>query len=106
MEQKAILAFTRHTVSRHGSRVASISLYGTGDKTARGFEDIEILVLTPKEDPHLEDDLLDVVAEIVVETGVYLTVKCLSQAQLRAFKRAGIPMIQRILANQVALFES
>jgi hypothetical protein len=106
MEQKAILAFTEQAVMHHGSRISSISLYGTGQRTSRGFEDIEILVLTPKEDGDLEDALLDTIAEIVVETGVYLTVKCFSQAQFKAFSRAGVPMMRRIMDNRISLFES
>jgi hypothetical protein len=106
MEQKAILAFTEQAVMQFGSRIASISLYGTGQRTSRGYEDIEILVLTPRDDTGLEDSLLDTIAEIVVDTGVYLTVKCFSQAQFRAFSRAGVPMVRRILENRIALFES
>ncbi|MBI4860023.1 MAG: hypothetical protein HY815_07130 [Candidatus Riflebacteria bacterium] len=68
MEQKALLAFTEQAVSQYGARVASISLYGTGQRTSRGYEDIEILVLTPREDEALEDQLPDIVAEIVVDT--------------------------------------
>jgi hypothetical protein len=106
LEQKAILSFTEQTVRRFGNRVSSISLYGTGQKTARGFEDIEILVLTSTDDEAFEDDVLDTVAEIVVETGVYLTVKTFSQAQFKAFNKAGVAMVKRIKQNQIALFES
>ena len=106
MEQKAILAFTEQAVTQFGARLASISLYGTGQKTSKGFEDIEILVLTPAEDPTVEDAMLDTVAEIVVDTGVYLTVKCFSQAQFKAFTRAGVPMMRRIIQNRIALFEA
>ena len=106
MEQKAILAFTELAVTKHGARISSISLYGTGQRTSRGYEDIEILVLTPKEDAKVEDALLDCIAEIVVDTGVYLTVKCFSQAQFKAFSRAGVPMMRRIMDNRISLFES
>lgn len=106
MEQKAILTFTEMAVTKHGASISSISLYGTGQRTSRGYEDIEILVLTPKENHKLEDDLLDTIAEIVVDTGVYLTVKTFSQAQFKAFTRAGVPMMRRIMDNRISLFES
>ena len=106
MEQKAILTFTELAVTRHGAGISSISLYGTGQRTSRGYEDIEILVLTPKDDAKVEDALLDTIAEIVVDTGVYLTVKCFSQAQFKAFTKAGVPMMRRIMDNRISLFES
>lgn len=106
MEQKAVLAFTELAVTKQGAHISSISLYGTGQRTSRGYEDIEILVLTPKEDSRVEDILLDTIAEIVVDTGVYLTVKCFSQAQFKAFTRAGVPMMRRIMDNRISLFES
>ena len=106
MEQKAVLTFTEQLVRDHSPRVATISLYSTGQRTSRGFEDIEILVLTPKDDGMLENAILDLIAEIVVDTGVYLTVKCLSRKQFQAFKRAGLPFIKQVMARQIALFQA
>jgi len=105
-ERDAVLEFTDRIVKTHGPRVASISLYETGQKTPDGSQDFEILVMSSRKDAALESDVLDLVAEIAVETDVLLTVKCLSQRLFERFRKAGLPFVHQILAKKDSLFTS
>lgn len=101
-ERTAVVEFTKLALERHPSAIKSISLYAAG--AALGPEDVEVLVLTTGNADEFEESVLDLVAEIVVTTGVYLTVKCLEARQFKAYQRAGLPLVRQIEASLVALY--
>lgn len=79
IEQKALREFKRKIKLELGDQVLDVKLFGS---KARGDfkenSDIDILVLLKKDSKKEIDAIFDVVTEIVLSTGVYLSVKYFS----------------------------
>lgn len=105
-EKEAVLQFTKQIIANQGDLIQSISLYGTGRKDRRGFEEVELLVVTHGEQDTIEDEVLDTVADVVVNTGVYLTVRCFSAEEYLSYNQLDLPLINAIRKSEVSLFQA
>lgn len=105
-EKEAVLQFTKQILANHGDLIDSISLYGSGRKDRRGFEEVEILLLTRGAQETIEDEVLDTVADVVVNTGVYLTVRCFSNDEYTSYCELELPFISQIRTSEVELFRA
>jgi len=106
LEKKAVLQFTKQAIADYGDTIEHISLYSAGRRNSRGFEEVEILILTTEDDDQFEDRILDVVADVVVDTGVYLTVRTFSREAFESFSAMKLPIVSQIRDTAVALFDA
>lgn len=106
LEKEAVEAFVNRLTKSHGPRLADVDLCGHEDPSFEQSRDVQILVLTHKEDGELEDLAMDLVLDILLDTGIYLTVKTFSRARYETFRQAQIPMIQSIEADRLALWKA
>ena len=69
----------------------------------RGPEDGEALLLLSG----VRQDLaMDLVLDILLDTGIYLTVKTFSRSRYEVFRKAELPMIQNMEASRVSLWKA
>lgn len=104
LEKEAVKAFTQRVVQEYGGRLVSVDLCGHDDPTFEETRDIQLLVLTRREDGELEDLAMDMVLDILLDTGIYLTVKTFSRARYETFRKAEIPMIRKLEADRISLW--
>ncbi|MBP7411312.1 MAG: nucleotidyltransferase domain-containing protein [Methanoculleus sp.] len=85
-----------------GDAIEEIILFGS---VARGDDrpdsDIDILVITPKEDFHLREYLTGLAFDLLMQTGERLSVKVLSRADVAAHRQ--YPFIRHVLRDGVAV---
>jgi hypothetical protein len=104
LEREAVQAFTNRIVKEYGGRLVSVDLCGHEDPSFEETRDIQLLVLTRREDGELEDLAMDMVLDILLDTGIYLTVKTFSRARFETFRKAEIPMIRKLDSDRVSLW--
>lgn len=106
LEQEAVEKFAQGMVERFGNRLSHIDLCGMD---APGFEvtrDLQVLVLTQREDSELEDLAMDLVLDILLDTGIYLSAKTFSKSRYDTFRKAKIPMIQQMESGRTSLWKA
>ncbi len=106
IEKQAVMAFTEALTREFGARIAEVDMHGVDEGTFRDNRDIQVLVLTNREDGELEDRAMDMVLDVLLETGIYLTVRTFAKARFQAFKRARIPAIQKMDEERLTLWKA
>jgi uncharacterized protein len=94
----ALDAFLTKAIYRWGDRIEEVILFGS---TARGeatpSSDLDLLVITSEEDFRLRRSLIGLAYDIMLETGVNLSVKVLSRGDLE--RRRNSPFLKAVLAE-------
>jgi len=85
--RKAVEEFVRRALDKYGDRIESIILFGSVARGEAGEEsDIDILVVTKKEDFRLRRMLIEIAFDILLDTGENISVKALSKDEFERHK--------------------
>lgn len=106
LEKDAVETLVARLSGEYGGRLKGIDLCGHDDPTFEQTREVQVLVLTSREDGELEDMAMDMVLDILLDSGIYLTVKTFSKARYETFRKAQIPMIQAMEASRVELWKA
>ncbi len=104
VEREAVEAFSASLVDRFGGKVTSISLHGTRSQLFQQSRELNLLILLRKEDADLEAGIEELALDQLVDTGVYLTLRCFDRAQFETFKEMELPMILSLEADKLQLW--
>lgn len=85
--KKAIEEFVKRAINTYGDRIKSITLFGSVARgTARADSDIDLLVVVDREDFRLRRELIGIAFDILLETGLDLSIKVISSSDFQARK--------------------
>ena len=103
-EQEALKRFKELLIQQFGSEIVSIRLFGS---KARGDShkesDINVLVTTKKDDWHLKEEIGKVATKILLDVGVYLSVKVMGQTLQQRLLYVGSPFIRNIMSEGITI---
>lgn len=98
--EKAIDEFVKRASDAYGDRIKSITLFGSVARgTARTDSDIDLLVVVDREDFRLRRELIGIAFDILLETGLDLSVKVISSSDFQA--RKSFSFLRNVLAEGV-----
>lgn len=106
LEKQAVTAFITQLTRSHGGSLVGVDLCGLDSAAFEDGREIQVLVLTRREDGVLEDQAMDLVLDVLLDTGIYLTVKTFSRSRYETFRKARIPMIQAMEKSRVSLWKA
>lgn len=87
-EDKIVKEFCEVITDRFGDKIISIQLFGSrarGDATMES--DVDLLILTHSDDWHLSDAIGDMAYDYLLDTGLYISCKVISQDRFGWMKR-------------------
>ena len=103
-EQKALKNFKEVLIRQFGSEIVDIRLFGS---KARGDShkesDIDILVTTQQDDWHLKERIGKVATDILLDYGVYLSVKVMGRSSQKKLIYVGSPFMRNSMSEGIAL---
>ncbi len=103
-EQKAVERFATALRERWGSEIIEIYLFGSKARGDAGPEsDVDLLVVTERDDWRLKDEIGRVATEILLAEGIYLSIKVLGGALYQRLVALGAPFIKNVLREGVAV---
>jgi len=86
-DQKAVDEFVRRALERYEDKIEDIVLFGSVARGEAGEEsDIDILIVTKKEDFRLRRALIGIAFDILLETGENISVKAYQKMNLKGIK--------------------
>ena len=103
-DEKALKSFKEILTQQFGSEIVSIHLFGSkarGD--AHAGSDVDVLVVTQKDDWRLKEQIGKVATKILLDDGIYLSVKVLGQALRQRLLYVGSPFIRNIQNEGIVL---
>ncbi len=103
-EEKALQRFKEILAEQFGREIVSVHLFGSkarGD--AHSESDIDLLVVTQREDWRLKEQIGKVATKILLDYGVYLSVKVLGKSVHQKLVNVDSPFIRNILREGILL---
>ena len=103
-EKQVLLRFKQILLDRFGSQIVGMRLFGSkarGD--AHPDSDIDVLVVTRRDDWKLKDEIGKVVTSILLEESIYLSVKVLGMPSFRRLTRLSSPFLKNISRDGIPL---
>ena len=98
--EKAVGEFVKRANDAYGDRIKSITLFGSVARgAARTDSDIDLLVVVDREDFRLRRELIGIAFDILMETGLDLSVKVISSSDFQA--RKSFSFLRNVLAEGV-----
>jgi len=97
-EQNAVEHFAATLRERWGGEIVEIHLFGSkarGD--AKPESDVDLLVVTQRNDWRLKDEIGRVATKILLAEGIYLSIKVLGKALYQRFVALEAPFIKNVL---------
>lgn len=104
VEKKAVEAFCSMLQDLVPGEVETLGLWGLRGDRFKSSRDINILVLLKREAPELEEKVLELGLEVLLDLGVYLSLKCFHKAQYETFKALELPMIEDMQEDMICLW--
>ena len=96
-EQRALTRFKEILTQKFGSRITHLRLFGS---KARGDDrpdsDIDVLVVTQEDDWKLKEEIGKVATFILLEEGVYLSLKVFGEKSYDRLTRLASPFLKNI----------
>jgi predicted nucleotidyltransferase len=89
---------------RMGDGFVELKLFGSkarGD--ARTDSDIDVLVIVKSEDWHVSDLVYEIVTDILIEKGISISPKVISEKFFRDQTKEGIPFIKNVIREGVTV---
>ena len=100
--RKAVEEFVRRALDRYGDRIESIILFGSVARGEAGEEsDIDILVVTKKEDFRLRRMLIEIAFDILLNTGENISVKALSKDEFE--RRKNFSFLRNVISEGIKI---
>lgn len=85
--QEPLREFVKIAIEKYGEKIERIILFGSVARgEAKGDSDIDILIVTKKEDFRLRHVLIGIAFDILLETGENISVKALSKDEFERHK--------------------
>lgn len=106
LEREAVATFADRITKEFGARLNGIDLFGTSAGSFSSTREISLLVLSNKEDAELEDKAMDMVLDVLLDTGIYLQVKTFSKRRYESFRKAEIPLIKAMETDRTPLWRA
>lgn len=103
-EEEALKRFKEILTKQFGSEVVTIRLFGSkarGDFHAES--DIDVLVVTQQDDWRLKEEIGKVATTILLDTGIYLSIKVMGQSLQQRLLLVGSPFIRNVMSEGIAL---
>ena len=103
-EERALKHFKEILAQQFSSEVVSIRLFGSkarGDSHAAS--DIDVLVVTKQDNWRLKEEIGKVATAILLDYGIYLSIKVMGQFLQQRLIDAGSPFIRNIQREGIAL---
>ena len=105
-ERAAVERLTKTLSEKFAQRIHSITMFGLSDRPYTPDREIQLLVLLHDEDQELEEKVTDEVLDLLLDTGVYLSVKCFTLCQYNAFERMQLPFVDAVRADPIPLWKA
>jgi len=103
-EQKAVERFAATLRERWGSEIIEIHLFGSKARGDAGPEsDVDLLVVTQRNDWKLKDEIGRVATKILLTEGIYLSIKVLGEALYQRLVSLEAPFVRNVLREGVAV---
>ena len=103
-EQRAVGRFAATLRERWGSEILEIHLFGSKARGDAGPEsDIDLLIVTERNDWKLKDEIGRVATAILLSEGIYLSIKVLGRALYQRLVALEAPFIKNVLREGVAV---
>ncbi len=103
-EEKALKRFKEILTERFGQEIVSVHLFGS---KARGDvhqeSDIDILVVTQQDDWRLKEQIGKVATQVLLDYGIYLSVKVLGRSFREKLVNVDSPFIRNVLREGILL---
>ena len=104
LEHKALKKFKITLEKVLGKNLVDVKLFGS---KARGDadkdSDIDVLVLISSDDWHICDIVYDIATDILLETGVCLSPKIITQKDYSRLSEIGIPFIKNVSRDGISI---
>ena len=103
-EQEALKHFKEILIQQFSSEVVSINLFGSkarGD--SHGASDIDVLVVTQQDDWRLKEAIGKVATTILLDYGIYLSIKVIGQFLQQRLIHVGSPFMRNIQNEGIVL---
>ena len=103
-EQRALQRFKEILNRRFGSEIKALRLFGSKARNdARSDSDIDVLVVTRQDDWRLKEEIGKVATLILLEEGIYLSVKVLGEPSYQRLTRLASPFLKNISRDGISL---
>ena len=103
-EEKAVEHFATALRERWGSEIVEIHLFGSKARGDAGPEsDIDLLVVTKRDDWKLKDQIGRIATEILLAEEIYLSIKVLGEALYERLVSLEAPFVKNVLREGVAV---
>jgi len=100
--RKAVEEFVKKALDKYGDRIESIILFGSVARGEAGEEsDIDILVVTRKEDFRLRRMLIEIAFDILLDTGENISVKTLSKDEFE--RRKNFSFLRSVISEGIRI---
>jgi uncharacterized protein len=103
-EEQAVVEFLDILERRHSERVRQTMLFGS---KARGdsepMSDIDILVITDRDDWHLSHSISDIAADVSLEYNVVIGPRVIGHARWERMKRDRFTLYRNVVADGIPL---
>lgn len=105
-ERQAVERLTQTLSEQFSHRIISVSLFGLTEASFVNEREIQMLVLMDGDDGEVEAQVTDHVLDLLLDTGIYLSVKIFTQRQYRAFEQMRLPFVDVVRADQISLWRA
>ena len=103
-EEQALNRFKEYAIDQMGSEILSIRLFGSKARgTARRNSDVDVLVVTQHDDWKLKDKIGAIATDILLDSGVYLSLKVFGKAFHNRLLKVGSPFIRNVQREGILL---
>lgn len=101
-EQQTLRRFKGILLERFGDEIAEVRLFGSKARGDAGPEsDLDVLVVTRRDDWRLKEQIGQVATTILLEEGVYLSLKVFGQPFYRRLVTLQTPFIKSVLQDGI-----
>jgi len=103
-EQNAVERFAATLRERWRGEIVEIHLFGSKARGDAGPEsDVDLLVVTERNDWKLKDEIGRVATKILLTEGIYLSIKVLGKSLYQRFVALEAPFIKNVLREGVSV---
>jgi predicted nucleotidyltransferase len=103
-QENAIEEFVKRVKEKYGDRIKKIIVFGSYARgEAKEDSDIDVLVITTGRRFEMQKDLSEIVVDILLKTGIYISAKALSIEEYNFMKKINTGFYQNIAREGVTI---